>query len=696
MHKTIYIDVDEEITSIVDRIRSEEAGNIVLVVPKNAMLTQGVINLKLLKKEIEKLGKAVTIATNDRHARSVIERLEIKTKEAKGDLTEKDTPKIDKDIISKKASGEAIEMIEEKKSPGGLVGEDEIGSDSFFTGGEEPIEENADFEQEEEEKIKQPKEQAAEKTTLPEPMPQQEQRKSPKPSIFKPQQLKETLYARKQQVAANEEKTEQPQPAISANAPISGGPASDMKPPSMDMAPQGKSLSVKNENPGRKDLFGNIKEEEKKLKTSSGFDSNGNFSSKKAEEFFSHEQQAEAKKEQKQELVEEKRKKPRSKKLWMVLIIILILIGLIAGVGSWAYINYPKVNVSIYPKSNNVSREIKIVSKEGVSVSDVNENEIPGKLVEMVISKSMDFEATGETYETDDGKARGKVKIINKYSSATQQLVATTRLLSTEGKLFRLIDGIVVPGMDGETPGEIEAAVIADKPGEDFNIGPSKFTIEGFKGGPKYTAFEVESERSMTDGGAPDESKKMAMVTETDVANARIKTIDALESSLESEIESKLENDLKIIVGSVEKEIDKTKSSRKPNEVAETFSYTVDQKVKAIAFYAEDVNFIVLNELEKDIDENYIMDSISEVTFKKGIADYENKTLTMYVDASAISWPNLNQEEIIEGIAGKNEGEMRSFLSSYQNIEKAEIVMTPSWLTTIPVSKEKISIKEIK
>ena len=681
MHKTIYIDVDEEITSIVDRIKSEEASNIVLVVPKNAMLTQGVINLKLLKKEIErgfKTSQKEEGTTNDKHARAVIERLEIKTKEARGDLTEKEAPKIDKDIIAKKASSEALEMIGDTSKAAETTTLDEIGTESFFEGKEHPNVAISGLEQTKQKQDKIEEAPIAQTTELEsQPKVSEEQKAPPKPSIFKPQQLKETLYAKKHEktTGGDHQDQTQTQPSsktLAATAPV-GGPAADMKPPVLDMAATGKTLNVKNENPGKRDLFGNIKEEEEKLKTSKGYETGGNYSAKKAEKFFSHEKEVELEKEAKKELKEEKKKKrPKSIKFWIALIILMGLIGAIAATVSWAYINYPKVNVSIYPKSKDVSKEIKIVAKEGIDSSEISENEIPGKLVEMMISKSLDYDATGETYETDDGKARGKVKILNNYSQSTQQLVATTRLLSTDGKLFRLVNDIVVPGMDGETPGEIEAAVIADKPGPDFNIGPSKFTIEGFKGGPKYTAFEVISERSMTDGGSPDDNKKMTMVTETDIANARIKTIESLEQSLESEIESKLEDDLKVIVDSVEKEIESTKSSREPNEVAANFSYTVDQKVKAIAFFAEDVNFVVMSALEKDVEEDYIMDSISEVTFKKGIADYEKKSLTMYVDASAVSWPLLNQTEIIEGIAGKNENEIKSFLSSYQNIEKAE------------------------
>jgi len=67
--KIIYIEIDEEITSIIDKIRETEEVNIVLVVPKRARILQSIISLKLLKKESEKYGKNLIFVTLDRVGR---------------------------------------------------------------------------------------------------------------------------------------------------------------------------------------------------------------------------------------------------------------------------------------------------------------------------------------------------------------------------------------------------------------------------------------------------------------------------------------------------------------------------------------------------------------------------------------------------------------------------------------------------
>lgn len=68
---TLYIDADEEITSVIDKLTESQAPTILLVVPKGAMLLQSVVNLKLLKKEAEEKGKNIALVTTDTVGRNL-------------------------------------------------------------------------------------------------------------------------------------------------------------------------------------------------------------------------------------------------------------------------------------------------------------------------------------------------------------------------------------------------------------------------------------------------------------------------------------------------------------------------------------------------------------------------------------------------------------------------------------------------
>lgn len=64
--ETLFIEVDEEIPSLVEKLKGVEGETVALVVPKNAMVLQSVVNLKLLQREAERFRKKISIVTADR------------------------------------------------------------------------------------------------------------------------------------------------------------------------------------------------------------------------------------------------------------------------------------------------------------------------------------------------------------------------------------------------------------------------------------------------------------------------------------------------------------------------------------------------------------------------------------------------------------------------------------------------------
>ncbi len=77
--KTIYLEMDEEVTSVIDKIRKTEFTDIVLVVPKDASISQSVVNLKLIKRKAEELNKNLSLVTQDKVARNLAAKIGIAT-----------------------------------------------------------------------------------------------------------------------------------------------------------------------------------------------------------------------------------------------------------------------------------------------------------------------------------------------------------------------------------------------------------------------------------------------------------------------------------------------------------------------------------------------------------------------------------------------------------------------------------------
>lgn len=71
----LYLEVDEDITSAIDKLRKVTGTSVQIVVPKRSTLLQSVINQKLLKKAAATAGKTLVLVTNDRVATDLAARV---------------------------------------------------------------------------------------------------------------------------------------------------------------------------------------------------------------------------------------------------------------------------------------------------------------------------------------------------------------------------------------------------------------------------------------------------------------------------------------------------------------------------------------------------------------------------------------------------------------------------------------------
>ena len=140
-----------------------------------------------------------------------------------------------------------------------------------------------------------------------------------------------------------------------------------------------------------------------------------------------------------------------------------------------------------------------------------SEGQLPGRVVQGVFEKIQEFNV-GEHASTAsvDAIATGRVRITNNYSKP-QPLIRTTRLLTADGRLYRIDATVTVP-----SKGTVDVDAYADKPGPSYALrSGTTFSIPGLAESlqkwitaESITAFE---------GG----SKTIKVLTQGDVDNAR-------------------------------------------------------------------------------------------------------------------------------------------------------------------------------
>lgn len=323
-----------------------------------------------------------------------------------------------------------------------------------------------------------------------------------------------------------------------------------------------------------------------------------------------------------------------------------------------------------------------------VSKMNAVNNTIPAQVFSTKKNATQSFPASGSANVSM--KARGAVTIYNAYSSAAQDLVATTRFVTPDGKIFRLLKAVRVPGAsvtNGEiVPSSIDTLVVADQAGPDYNVGPlPKLSIPGFKGSPKYAAF-YGALKSGASGGLVG---KKAVPTAADITNAKAKITATLRSSLTSDLTTSYPNNFKILDGATNVSITKLTVSTTTDDKG-TFAIFGEAVFQAVGF--DEVKFKdFLLSLAQSAEPNSAFDSFTP-TYGNVRADFTKGTVSFSLSVQGTLKPAFSPDDFRKSIAGKSIGDARTAIASLPGLADGKISIWPVWLWKMPGNPDKISI----
>ena len=338
------------------------------------------------------------------------------------------------------------------------------------------------------------------------------------------------------------------------------------------------------------------------------------------------------------------------------------------------FFNLSGVEIVVKTKPYNLETSFKLE----VNPSDFKELKI------FEIEKEAEKEFTPKTKVTFTGISLGEVKIINN-SSNDQTLVATTRLLSPENLLFRLTERVLV-----KAKGETKAKVKADKEGEEYKIGPSKFTIPGLSPGLQKLIY-AESEKPMSAS-----SRESGLILPEDLETAKKTLKNQLYENILEEIKKKLpEKNLQIITKS---EILSEKSDAQVNEEKEKFKVHLKLKVQALALERDKLLQIAQKKLLEQIKEDEVLVSLEEKSLSCLLEKLETAKKEGTISVALRAEVRKNQKAKIfdkEKIKGFSPEEIKNYFKSFDEVQDAKIYFFPPFIQKIPKNLEKIRFKVI-
>lgn len=342
--------------------------------------------------------------------------------------------------------------------------------------------------------------------------------------------------------------------------------------------------------------------------------------------------------------------------------------------------------VEIVPAGREVKLERKIEAGTEVLHPDFQKGRIRAELISGEKKIEGAFEATGVSESAT--KARGTITVVNDYH-LKQVLISQpgrrTRLLSPEGKLFYLQKTVTVPA-----GGSLEVEVRAAEAGPDYNIKPTKFSLPGLTGSPRYTAVYGESSEPMKGGSVGEVSR----VVEADLRKAEEKLKRKAKKKIEEKLKAEGGQNLRLPPGAFRIEPVELSFGAKRGEAVNRFEGELTARGHGLFWNREDLLSFAESAAGKQLGEKEKLKKGS-LDFKVEVegADLEKQKMSLSVGVTASAVKEIEKEKLKKSLLGRTLEQSRKYFSHYPAVEKAKIKISPFWVRRVPERMDKVEVK---
>jgi hypothetical protein len=320
-----------------------------------------------------------------------------------------------------------------------------------------------------------------------------------------------------------------------------------------------------------------------------------------------------------------------------------------------------------------------IVRTTRIATSD---GEVQGEVKNVTLGKNKSFTPTGTSKTEIEDQATGLVTITNTMSSV-QPLVATTRLISSEGVLFRLKKGVTV-----QANGSVTAEVYADQKGVSGNIAPTNFTIPGLIP-VKQKLVNAKSSNAFT-GGIRYESVLSQEEIDQAVASFKTELLEEAKSVLRSQLTNKYTGEEFFV------DIKDEKVGVKAGDKVAAFDVAFSVEVSGVFFDEVALSKIIEKKLYEGIEQGQEFLDIGTVNRKIVVEQVDTKqgVARLHVTQVGNAIPSrVNQALDVERFVGMSEGDVSALLLKEGVATKVDIQFFPFWVRTIPQLKDHVYIE---
>jgi hypothetical protein len=310
--------------------------------------------------------------------------------------------------------------------------------------------------------------------------------------------------------------------------------------------------------------------------------------------------------------------------------------------------------------------------------------ELAGRVVQGVFEAEREFSVTQGQGTPVAGIATGRVRIFNTRSSP-QPLVVKTRLLTPEGRLYRIREGVTVP-----SKGSVDVEAYADEEGGAYDFTAKKrFSIPGLS--ESMQEFVYAESITPFSGG----ERIVRSLAQADVDAAA----ETLRESLVEESKTRLRaeaGDARFTDAVFLVEDRDIKTDVNVGENAESFLISMSVSITGVFYSRADMESLVREQVKDRVPQGreIVSQGPSKMTFEIERVEILKERAGIKVDAEVITKAKTADNLVSkEAIIGLPVGDAESRIEQMAGVEEAEIVIRPGWVRRLPTLKDHITLK---
>ncbi|MCX6785337.1 MAG: hypothetical protein NTZ18_00610 [Candidatus Komeilibacteria bacterium] len=363
---------------------------------------------------------------------------------------------------------------------------------------------------------------------------------------------------------------------------------------------------------------------------------------------------------------------------YLVIIFTILALSLI---GAILYFALSQATVYLAPnwRTQTVGFAIQIIDKNNLKAADDLSEKLAGEIISSSLEDTKTYPA--EQFAETADKASGQITIANNYSKA-QPLIATTRFLSPDNKLYRLSETVTVPA-----GGKVTATIVADQAGDTFAIGPTKFTIPGLWEGLRDKIYGESTETFKL------QTVAKTKLTQETVDKAKADLANILFDKIKEKLNAQLPAGQKLADGALLKEILKYSTTAKLNSGQKEFSITLGLGVKGVVFDEAKLKEIASKNLPEiyKTGEALIKIDPNSFNYQVSLIDENSENLLAQIKGE-YDMQIANVQIKPAELKGLSKKDALKYLQSFGDIKEVSIVM-PFWTSYLPALEDKINIQ---